>query len=666
MTTVLMPVPKQQYFNSTNQRFLAGGKLYTYAAGTTTPKATYTDSAGLIPQTNPIILNARGEPDSPIYWDGAYKVVLKDAADSTIYTVDNYKSDPFGVVAFIASIAASAGSSLIGFIQAGVGAVARTLQDKARERVSVFDFMTSAQIADARSGSPVLDHTTAIQAALDTLPTVLDFNQDGTFRVGVLQIKGPCEIRGNGCGLLGSGLGIFNATVSMPYLSIHGFKNVAWVAGDSVGTTGRQFFWNGDNAAGSTAFGATTAYPIVDLRIYDNNPGASKIECFGLTTVSRVYNNNWTHGSGVHVAPAYLYAERGTTDDNAGPVYIEGNHFDVYPPDGSGKSIIKVTGGVTDAQIHNNYVKNNNQSCLAQVDIFTGANKMRFIGNTLIDTQLVRKQVKGSLAAAPTLYQLDTISGNMFDIRSGALTNTHVYYIGALSTISGNQFRTRNSTAVGYCIQLDPSDVDIGFDTNGPVGVIITSNIFDMRSSFTGNAAVKVGTPTIGSSGARYLIDGLNLLLGGTYMLQGGAQIYSSVVGNVWGSSSGASGVSINGSNGSNLMVGNVADSSAPVFAGGTRGNLVNLSIPTLAASATPDVSAGDMFFTNTATITNFTGGYIGKKITLFTGGTTTVQHGTNIQLSGDVDVVFDTFVDSLTLVQTTATRWVEVGRSAK
>ena len=123
----------------------------------------------------------------------------------------------------------------------------------------------------------------------------------------------------------------------------------------------------------------------------------------------------------------------------------------------------------------------------------------------------------------------------------------------------------------------------------------------------------------------------------------------------------------MNGSSSNNLMLGNVADSQAPVMVGNTRGNLVNLSIPTLAAGATPDVSTADIFFTNSGTITGFTGGYIGKKIILLTGtgGTTTVQHGTNLQLSGSVDAVFDTFIDSLTLVQTTATRWVEVGRSS-
>ena len=39
---------------------LSGGKLFTYAAGTTTPLTTYTSSSGSTPNTNPIILNAAG------------------------------------------------------------------------------------------------------------------------------------------------------------------------------------------------------------------------------------------------------------------------------------------------------------------------------------------------------------------------------------------------------------------------------------------------------------------------------------------------------------------------------------------------------------------------------------------------------------------------------
>jgi hypothetical protein len=45
-----------QFFNN-NGVPLAGGKIYTYAAGTTTPQATYTTNSGVTPHSNPIILN---------------------------------------------------------------------------------------------------------------------------------------------------------------------------------------------------------------------------------------------------------------------------------------------------------------------------------------------------------------------------------------------------------------------------------------------------------------------------------------------------------------------------------------------------------------------------------------------------------------------------------
>jgi len=86
--TVLAPAPKAQFLTANGQP-LVGGKVYTYAAGTTTPLATYTSASGVSANTNPIILNARGEADI-WYTNGvSYKVVLTDNADSVIWTVDN-------------------------------------------------------------------------------------------------------------------------------------------------------------------------------------------------------------------------------------------------------------------------------------------------------------------------------------------------------------------------------------------------------------------------------------------------------------------------------------------------------------------------------------------------------------------------------------------------
>lgn len=81
-----------QFFTNTGA-VLTGGKLYTYAAGTTTPAVTYTSSNGSTPWTNPVVLDAAGRvPGSGEIWltDGIiYKFVLKDSNDVLIATYDN-------------------------------------------------------------------------------------------------------------------------------------------------------------------------------------------------------------------------------------------------------------------------------------------------------------------------------------------------------------------------------------------------------------------------------------------------------------------------------------------------------------------------------------------------------------------------------------------------
>lgn len=83
----LTPTPKQQLYGSDGAP-LVGGKIYTYAAGTTTPLATYTDYTAGTANTNPIILNSLGQAN---IWLGtsSYKFSVYTAADVLLYTVDN-------------------------------------------------------------------------------------------------------------------------------------------------------------------------------------------------------------------------------------------------------------------------------------------------------------------------------------------------------------------------------------------------------------------------------------------------------------------------------------------------------------------------------------------------------------------------------------------------
>ena len=84
----LTPTPKQQIYGSDGNP-LVGGKIYTYAAGTTTPLATFTDAGGLTANTNPIILNSLGQANIWLDLTSSYKFSIYTSTDVLLYTVDN-------------------------------------------------------------------------------------------------------------------------------------------------------------------------------------------------------------------------------------------------------------------------------------------------------------------------------------------------------------------------------------------------------------------------------------------------------------------------------------------------------------------------------------------------------------------------------------------------
>ena len=85
--TILAPLPVQS-FKDSNGNPLAGGLLYTYAAGTSTAQSTYIDSTGTTANTNPIVLNSRGEAQIWLPGGVAYKFILQDSSANLIWSVD--------------------------------------------------------------------------------------------------------------------------------------------------------------------------------------------------------------------------------------------------------------------------------------------------------------------------------------------------------------------------------------------------------------------------------------------------------------------------------------------------------------------------------------------------------------------------------------------------
>lgn len=187
-----------QFFDNSGV-ILSGGKVYTYAAGTTTPLATYTTNSGASFHTNPIVLDAAGRvPNGGEIWltlGVGYKFVVKTSAEVLIATYDNIPSsaqppaaNDADSIMYEQGYAVTAGSFVIGetyriltvgntnftligatsntvglhFIATGSGTgngtaeVSQTVETKLRQFISAADFGVV--------GDGVVDDTAALQA----------------------------------------------------------------------------------------------------------------------------------------------------------------------------------------------------------------------------------------------------------------------------------------------------------------------------------------------------------------------------------------------------------------------------------------------------------------------------------------------------------------------
>ncbi|HEF4838899.1 TPA: hypothetical protein SAO52_003658 [Burkholderia vietnamiensis] len=148
MATIL-PNGKTQFVDQ-NGKPLAGGTVTFYAPGTTTKQDTWQDQAQSQVNTNPVVLDSRGQ--ASIWGVGSYRQVVADKLGAVVW--DQVVSE------ISAPLSGSTGASLVGFLQAGAGAVNRTMQAKGRDWVSLTDF--------GAAGDGATDDTAAFIAALAT------------------------------------------------------------------------------------------------------------------------------------------------------------------------------------------------------------------------------------------------------------------------------------------------------------------------------------------------------------------------------------------------------------------------------------------------------------------------------------------------------------------
>ena len=104
-----------------NGQMLSLGKVYTYAAGTTSAKSLYTDAEMTEIASNPLTLDLNGRYVA--YGDGLYKFVVKNSVDTIIFTADDVdltsvkdfstsNVNPFGITLYQRNIISSSVVSL--------------------------------------------------------------------------------------------------------------------------------------------------------------------------------------------------------------------------------------------------------------------------------------------------------------------------------------------------------------------------------------------------------------------------------------------------------------------------------------------------------------------------------------------------------------------------
>lgn len=130
-------------FETDDHQPVAAGRLFFYSNGTTTLKAVYTDAAKTIQAANPLTLNSNGRLPYDVFGDGLYSVRLNDVNGDVVWSEDDV----------------GRGITAESFLPDYTGAVARTVEDKLEDYISVKDF--------GALGDGVTDDAVAIQACFD-------------------------------------------------------------------------------------------------------------------------------------------------------------------------------------------------------------------------------------------------------------------------------------------------------------------------------------------------------------------------------------------------------------------------------------------------------------------------------------------------------------------
>jgi len=494
MSASLTPSPVMQFFDNAGNP-LSGGKLYTYAAGTSTPLATYTDQGGATPNANPVVLNTRGEAN---IWLGTslYKFTLKDSTDVLIWTADN-----IGGVATAGSLAASSGSSLVGFIASGTGAVARTVQSKLRDILSVTDF--------GAKGDGTTNDTVAIQACIDAAHATFSdvYFPAGNYKLlaNPLTIYSSMRLFGTG-GHLGCLLRQFTANVAI-FTYTYGedieIDHLSFFTGNVTGVFGIKqtdltnftsnshihhcHFYADLNTCVSGNFLGCEFGPKNTFGYY-GTVGASHTHITSTGTVSATTNLNYIHGNRFFQSKG---AGSGTTFDRGFMLVVENNDYEqnsVCPLNCFGTEINVIRGNWFEANNFTSEITMANSSggspqpniinvvesnfwhpaaAVTNLIQYSGAGTVSFTNNYA--TTMTGKTVTNSSDGFVGNFfnnNLSGYAGSLVDqMNLGALNDSGGGLQATISPLAGIKFNGRNSAKQGAVVAA-ANNLVLGTDGN--------------------------------------------------------------------------------------------------------------------------------------------------------------------------------------------------------